>query len=332
MNIVVLEIEPWEAVYLEKKLKKKIVHSPHTIEHQELTRISDVDVLSIFIYSQITKQILDMLPRLKLIITRSTGYDHIDMAECKRRGIHVCNVPAYGAETVAEFTFALMLALSRKVAHAVERTKHDDFTIERLMGFDLKGKTLGVLGTGAIGVRVAEIGCAFGMNVIAYDIKKKWSEAKRIGFSYVSLNEFLEHADIISIHLPLTPQTHHIVNEKYFKKMKRGALLINTSRGAIIDTKHLVQALHKKWLGGAALDVLEGEGLIKEEHQIRKDHHFNTHDWHTLRENHRLLKEHNVIITPHIAFYSRESLVEILTQTASYITQFEKKKDYQKII
>lgn len=288
--------------------------------------IENSDIISVFIYSKINENVLKNAKNLKFITTRSTGYDHIDLEACKKKNILVSNVPSYGIETVAEHTFALILAISRKIIESFERTRKGDFSLEGLRGFELKGKTLGIIGAGKIGRRVAEIAKAFGMRVIAYDIFKNYDEARRIGFEYVDLDYLLRNSDIITLHANLTKENYHLLNEDAFEKMKDGVIIVNTARGALIDTKALIKYLKNGKVRAAALDVLEGEGLIKEEAELLTKNKLEKEGLESLVANHILIemedKEKNVIITPHNAFNSEEAVEEIRKVTLQNILSF----------
>ncbi len=322
-NIGFFETAAWEKDLLKKSCLKHYRSEFHTGEFPAATgaKALPYEVLSVFIYSRVTKESLRLLPRLKLIATRSTGFDHIDLAACKKRGIAVCNVPFYGENTVAEHTFALILSLSRNIHKAYVRTTHTDFSLEGLQGFDLKGKTLGIVGAGHIGLHVIKMAKGFGMNVLAYDTKRDAFMEEVLGFRYVPLAELLEQSDIVSLHAPYNPKTHHLINKDNIARMKKGSLLINTARGGLVDTNALVWALDKGILGGAGLDVLEGEEMIKEERQLLgKDYSREMLD--VMLKNHILLHRENVVITPHIAFDSKEALARILDETAANICGF----------
>jgi D-lactate dehydrogenase len=258
---------------------------------------------------------------LKLVATRSTGFDHIDLEACKENKIIVSNVPSYGENTVAEHTFALILSLSRNIYKAYTRSLRYDFTIEGLKGFDLKDKTLGVIGAGRIGLHVIRIAKGFGMNVLAYDVNQNDLLAEVLGFEYVSLEELLSKSDVITLHVPYNKFTHHLINKDRVKLIKKGAILINTSRGAVVDTEALIEALNKGILAGAGLDVLEGEELIKEEKQLLYDQK-KLEVLSNLVRGHILLSKENVVFTPHIAFYSQEALERILEITVQNILTF----------
>ena len=273
----------------------------------------------------INKEILQKLPKLKLITIRSTGFDHIDLKECKKRKIVVCNVPYYGENTVAEHTFALILSLSRNIHKAYIKTIRHDFSIDDLKGFDLKGKILGVIGAGRIGLHVIRIAKGFGMKVYAYDAYQNKFIAEVLDFKYTSLEELLKKSDIITLHVPYNKSTHHLLNKERIKLIKKGAIIINTSRGAVIDTEALIEAIDKKIISGAGLDVLEGEELIKEEKQLLYDKN-KLGILGNLVKDHILLSRENVVFTPHIGFYSQEALERILDTTVQNIFTFLSKK------
>jgi D-lactate dehydrogenase len=323
MRIAFYEAREDEIQYFKEKLKDFELY--FFKEALKENNILDVEIISIFSDSRIDKNILEKLKNLKFICTRTTGYDHIDVVECKKRGIVVSNVPAYGIETVAEHTFSLILAVSRRLIESFERTRKGIFSNKGLTGFELKGKTLGIIGAGKIGRRVAEIAKAFGMKVIAYDIFQNLEEAKRIGYEYVDLDKLLREADIITIHANLTKENYHMINDSAFEKMKDGVIIINTARGAIIDTKALIKYLNFGKISYAALDVLENEPEIKEEVQLLEKE-LSEEEMKKLIANHMLFdmedRLEKVLITPHNAFNSKESLEEIKRTTVDNIISF----------
>lgn len=327
MEIAFFEIEDWEKDYLKDKLKNhELVFSKDILNEKTASLAKNADIVSIFIYSKINKKNLNEFKQLKAITTRSTGFDHIDVAECKKRKIFVLNVPYYGENTVAEHTFALILALSRKIHKSYERTRIGNFSLEGLRGFDLKGKTLGIIGLGHIGMHVARIATGFEMNTLAYDIKRDTKLAKKLKFRYTTFNNLLKNSDIITLHCPYNKKTHHLINNKNIKLVKKGAYIINTARGGLIETKALVKALATGHLGGAALDVLEEESLIKEEIQLLSKN-FPKENLQNLLENHILLTFDNVIISPHNAFNSKEALQRILDTTIENIKAISSRKE-----
>jgi len=323
MKIAFYEAREDEIQYFSEKLKGyELYFFKEPINENNLV---DAEIISVFVDSRINKEILDKLKNLKFICTRSTGYDHIDLEECKKRNIIVSNVPSYGIETVAEHTIALMLAISRKLFESFERTRRGNFSNKGLTGFELKGKTLGIIGAGKIGRRVAEIAKAFGMRVIAYDIYPNFEEAKRIGYEYVDLDTLLKESDIISLHANLTKENYHLLNESAFEKMKDGVIIINTARGALIDTKALIKYLSFGKVRAVALDVLENEPEIKEEMQIFEKE-LKKEEIESLLANYVLFEAEDqlkgVLITPHNAFNSKEALEEIKRVTLENIISF----------
>ncbi|UCC94650.1 MAG: hydroxyacid dehydrogenase [Candidatus Omnitrophota bacterium] len=290
-----------------------------------LDKIKDTTILSTFINSKVTKDIIDSLPGLKFITTRSTGFDHIDIDYARSKNILVSNVPTYGENTVAEHTFALILSIARNLKKAHSKASQGDFSIKDLMGCDLKGKTIGVVGTGHIGLRVVKMAVGFGMNVLAFDPMQNRFLAEVLGFKYVDFETILKESDIITLHAPLNKKTHHMINEDTIRLIKRGAVLINTARGGLVDTIALTKALDEKILSGAGLDVLEGEDIILEEKQLlmrRKKDLYNPQKLQLTLRNCLLLQRENVIFTPHIGFYSKEALQRILDTTIHNITNF----------
>lgn len=324
MKIAFFEVQPWKQEFLKKQLTgHELEFFEEPLSAENVSEISDCDAISVFIYSKVSKEILEKLPNLKFVATQSTGFDHIDIETCEEKGIAVSNVPHYGENTVAEHTFALILALSRNVHKSYVRTLQGNFSIEGLMGFDLQGKTLGIIGTGHIGLHVIKMAKGFGMHVVAYDVKQDPFLAEVLRFRYASMDEVMSEADIISLHLPYNESTHHIINEEMLEKAKDGALIINTSRGGLVDSDALLKALDSKKIAGAALDVLEGEELILDEKQLLYYKQENQ-KLEELAKNHILLKRDNVVFTPHIAFYSREALERILMTTVENLISFSK--------
>jgi D-lactate dehydrogenase len=332
MKIVFFEVEDWEKDYLTSKLKgHEIIFSKDALSKENFSLVKGADIISVFIYSKLDKKTLSEFNNLKAISTRSTGFDHIDIKECKKRRISVLNVPYYGENTVAEHTFALILALSRKIHKSYERTIRGNFSLEGLRGFDLKGKTIGVIGLGHIGRHVARIAAGFEMNILAYDVKKDNNFSKKFGVRYVPLDNLLKNSDIITLHCPYNKNTHHLINSKNINLIKKGSYLVNTARGGNIETKALVSGLSKKHLGGAALDVLEEESIIKEEAQLLSQN-FPKEKLQSLLENHILLTFDNVIITPHNAFNSQEALQRILDVTIKNIQSIATKRRSENIV
>ncbi len=322
------EIKDWQAQYIAEGLRRlsldELVEAeflPHQLTPDGCERCTQYDVLAVFIGTKVSRKTLEVLPRVRLILTMSTGYDHIDLEACRERGITVCNVPHYGENTVAEHTFALILSLSRKLHAAYFQGLRGEYHIGSLRGFDLYGKTIGVVGAGSIGLHVIRIARGFGMRVLAYDARPQRLLADVLGFTYTDLDTLLADSDIVTLHVPATPATHHLINRETLSKMKRGALLINTARGSVVDTEALLWALEEGILGGAGLDVIEGEEYITDETALLKMPVAEQ----TLRQlvqAHLLLRRENVVFTPHIAFNSQEAVQRILDVTLENLKAF----------
>lgn len=330
LRVCIYDVQDYERDYFKKELKEFTTElKEEGLNNYLASSKQDYDIVSTFMNSRINADILSHFPNLKMIATRSTGYDHIDVGECKRRGIAVCNVPRYGENTVAEHTFALILAVSRKIVECSQRTKAGNFSRQGLAGFDLAGKTLGVIGTGKIGKHVIRIAKGFEMNVIAHDMFPDQKAAKDLVYKYCGLPEILQRADIITLHAPLTKETVHMIGRKEIAVIKKGAVIINTSRGALIDTKALIKGLLDSTIAAAGLDVLEEEDFVKEEAQLIFGNNHKSKEKTKMKialENHILLTMPNVIITPHNAFNSTEALQRIMQTTAENIISFSNGK------
>lgn len=331
-RVLITEANQEEAAYLTHNLQNilEVEVIAETLANTHHTHLAETEILIPFIHSKVGPAELAMLPKLKLIATRSTGYDHIDLAAARERGISIANVPAYGETAVAEFTFALMLTLSRKVHQAYARTQRGDYTLEGLRGFDLYHKTLGVVGAGAIGLHVIRIATGFGMNVLAYDVMQNRLLSEVLGFRYVPLAELLAQSDIVTLHAPAIPPTYHMLNKETFAQLKRGAFLINTARGSLVDTTALAWALDTGILAGAALDTTEGEEFLEHEEELLSQTGAEE-KLKLLVHNHVLQRHPNVIITPHIAFNSTEALRRIQDTTIENVKAFLEDKPYNKV-
>lgn len=328
-KIAFFNLEPWEKEYYEAKgvltnLGGEIIFVDEILseDHLPSAPASEAEIVSVFVDSKITDKVLAAFPNLKHLVTRSTGFDHLDLAACQANGVTVSTVPGYGEITVAEYAFALLLSLSRKVYEGFDRIRETgNFSPDGLKGFDLFGKTFGIIGTGRIGKHAAGIARGFGMKVVAYDVHPNEEAAKQIGFSYVPLDELLKTADVVSVHVPYTPENHHFINTEKLALMKPNAVLINTARGALVDTPALVEALKNKKLAGAALDVLEEEGVLKDEFGYLSGENKDA-DPKAVIAGHILFDLPNVIVTPHNAFNTQEALERILDTTAENIKSF----------
>ncbi|MCL5435437.1 MAG: NAD(P)-binding domain-containing protein [Patescibacteria group bacterium] len=321
-KIVFFDTEKWEEAFVKNGLLGlDAVIASEKLDENTVSKYQDAEIISCFIYSKLNKDVLEKLPNLKFIATRSMGFDHIDLDYCREKNIKVSNVPTYGAHTVAEHTFALILAISRKIIPSVEQARRGDFSSTGLEGFDLNGKTLGVIGTGNIGTNVCRIGLSFGMKVLAY-CRSQNSELISKGVTYVSLDELLGNSDIISLHLPHDKKTEHIINLSNIEKIKKGAVLINTARGALVETQAIAKGLEKGILSAAGLDVLEEEAYLREEKEFLSEEYLKNVDIKTALINHVLLTRDDVVITPHNAFNSKEAVEEIMEVSVTNIKSF----------
>ncbi len=324
MKIGFFELEGWEKDVIIKALPEhELYFSDKKISEDEMPERRDFDIVSLFVSSRVTAKVIEEFPNLKLVTTNSTGFDHIDCAACRARGITVAYVPGYGNNTVAEYAFGLLLNLTRKIYQAIDQIKErDDFSQNNLRGIDLKGRTMGVLGTGRIGRETIAIAKGFGMKVIAFDPYPNAQAVQELGFEYKTLDEVLANADCILIHCPLSDSTRHLINMENVKRMKRGAYLVNTARGPIVETDAIVYGLQNGILAGVGLDVLEEEGETKDELQFLAKSGTREEELRTILENHVLMKMPNVLITPHNAFNSQEALMRILGTTIENIKGF----------
>lgn len=276
----------------------------------------NTEVLSVFVDTEVTRQVIDNLPNLKLIACRSTGTNNVDAVAAKERGITVANVPSYGSSAVAEYTFALMIMLTRRMLKVVDQSNAVYPGSPEEQGTDLFGKTLGIVGTGKIGLSVARIAKGFGMSVLGVDKYPRPEEAANIGFDYVELDELLARSDIVTLHAPYVPENHHLLSSERLARMKPGAYLINTARGELVDTTALVRALIDNKLGGAGLDVVEGEELLDPQELVLLASKTNADPElaHRALSIAALQRLPNVILTNHNAYNSREA-VRIINQT-----------------
>jgi D-lactate dehydrogenase len=311
MNIVVCTPSQEDIEFFAEKLSGQNVRffKKH-LDEEILAEISDCEIFSGRIYSRVDEGILEKLPKLKFIVTHSTGFDHIDVAACTKRDIKVLNVPSYGERSIAEFVIGLMLSLVKNIHRADRGVQRMQFDSSDLDGMEIFGKTIGIVGTGKIGKEVAKISRALGMKVIAYDVYEDAEFAQQNGVLYVLLEELLKKSDIVSLHVPYLKETHHFMNAETFSMMKPGSFFINTARGAVVDTAALVDALRSAKLKGAALDVFEYEKVLfsQEERRDAVGHGFEE------------LKKYNILYTPHMAAHSTEAQhkkLEIIVENIS---------------
>ncbi len=283
---------------------------------------ADAQVISIFVHSHTTKTILDQFPKLALLLTRTTGFDHIDCVAAKERNICVYALPTYATQAVAEYTFALLLALLKKIVVACKKNEEHDYDL--LQGTELAGKTIGIIGLGMIGTAVARIANGFSMKVIAYDPCCSSSE---VPVSFVSLGDLLQQADVVSLHVPLNATTKHMLNRESMKQCKQGSYLINTARGGVIETAALIELLENNTLAGVALDVLEEEFFTHHILALLRSAESTGEECKVVMENMYLMQHPRVIISPHNAFNSTEALDRSMKETVERIEAWKKNRE-----
>lgn len=307
----------------DKKYFEKVKNSNHSFTYFEtplnkdtLKLTKDFDAVCIFVNDNADEVILNGLAEngVKLVALRSAGFNNVDIDAAKKAGISIVRVPSYSPEAVAEHALALILTLNRKIHKAYNRVRENNFSLENLIGFNLHRKVIGVVGTGQIGRAFCNIISGFGCKILAYDIYEQ-DDLKEKGIEYVSLKKLISKSDIIALHCPLTPETHHMFNKETFALMKKGAMLVNTSRGGLIDTAAAIDALKSGQLGHLAIDVYEQEenlffrdlsgSIIMDDMIVR------------------LMAFHNVLITSHQGFFTKEALEEITKTTIHNFDQFE---------
>lgn len=323
MNIAVFSTKPYDQKYFEKYIDQydfsfSFFETPLNSDTANLS--AGFDVVCVFVNDQIDNTTIDKLAQngVRLIALRCAGYNNVDLKSAEKNNIKVVRVPAYSPEAVAEHSVALILTLNRKTHKAYNRIREGNFSLNNLMGFNLSGKTVGVIGTGQIGAAFCRIIKGFGCNIIAFDIASS-EELLKLGATYLPLNEVFEQADIISLHCPLNPHTKHIINEKSIELMKEGVMIINTSRGALINTTDIIAGLSSKKIGYLGLDVYE-----QEENLFFEDlSEMIIQDDDILRLN----SFPNVLITSHQAYFTKEAMDEITSTTLQNIKTFEDQKE-----
>lgn len=325
-RIIFFDVRDDEIEQIENFSKGKYDYELIPERLDDKTALSDemkqADVISCFTFSRVNANVLKQFPNLKLIALRSVGFNHIDINYCKEHNIQVVNSLGYGNVTVAEFAFGLILDVIRKISRAYMNLKNEHLDRDVYKGFELKDRTIGIIGTGAIGAEVVRIAKGFGMNVLAYDLYPKMELAEKYEIEYLYLDELLKNADVISLHAPLTESNFHLIDEEKINLMKPTAIIVNTARGELIDTKALYEALAENKIFGAGLDVLEAENVLTQP-EIALDFDYLTGD--VIKQtliNERLLKLHNVVVTPHIAYNTQEAQNRILNITMNNITSF----------
>lgn len=290
--------------------EKKYRFSLDQYSFKQVRDITKINLITIKSNSKINKQIIQRLPQLKGIIARTVGVDNIDLNYCRKRAIAVYHIPDYGSFAVAEHVFALILAKARRIVALQADIKRGKFHYSKGQGFSLQNKTMGIVGVGRVGKEVANISRGFQLNILGFDVKKDKKFAQKMSLKFVSLNKLLKESDIIVLTIPLNDKTHYLINDSSIKKMKDKSVLINVSRGEIIDTKALLKNIEKFRFVG--LDVIEDEDKFNKQNQ--------------------LLKHSNILITPHIAFFTDRTTVEIAAITNRNIQSFLDGKHTNRIV
>jgi D-lactate dehydrogenase len=321
MKVAVFSTKPYDRTFLDaanladgNRHRLQFLEPRLNIDTAQL--IDGAEAVCAFVNDTLDEPVLETLKNrgVRLAALRSAGFNHVDLAAARDFGITVARVPAYSPEAVAEHTAALILSLNRNIHRAHARVREGNFALDGLLGFNLAGRTIGIVGTGKIGMCVARIFRGFGCRLVACDVRHD-PEFAALGGSYAAMDELLAQADVVTLHCPLTPQTHHLIDATAIAALKPGAMLINTGRGALIETRALIAGLKAGKIGHVGLDVYEEEGDLFFENlsgQILQDDVFA-----------RLLTFPNVLITGHQAFFTREALTSIAETTIANITRFE---------
>ncbi|GAB4241623.1 MAG: 2-hydroxyacid dehydrogenase [Elainellaceae cyanobacterium] len=319
MKVAVFNTKPYDRRFLEVANydhEHELIFFEPRLNRDTAILASGCPAVCVFVNDQPDAAALEVLASrgTRLLALRSAGFNHVDLEAAERLGITVVRVPAYSPYAVAEHTVALILGLNRKLHKAYNRVREGDFSLNGLMGFDLHGRTIGIIGTGKIGAIVAQILKGFGCSILAYDVQHN-PDIEALGGKYVELPHLFAQSDIITLHCPLLPSTHHIINAEALERMKQGVMIINTSRGALIDTDAVIDALKSGRVGYLGLDVYENESEIFFEDMsdvIIQDDVFE-----------RLTTFPNVIVTGHQAFFTEEALKNIAETTLENITAIE---------
>lgn len=319
MKVAIFSTKYYEREYLDKYNsdgKHQLTYFETSLNTETVLTVNGFDAVCIQLTDKLDANVMMLLAKagIKLIDLRSAGYDNVDLKVAAKNNIKVMRVPAYSPQAIAEHAIALILTLDRKTHKAYNRVRENNFSLQNLMGFNLYGKTVGVLGTGKIGTAFCNIMIGFGCKVIANDITPSKTLVEK-GVKYVSFEKLLALSDIISVHCPLTEKTRYLLDSTAFSKTKKGVMLINTSRGAIINTKDVIKALKSGQIGYLGIDVYDGEESIffrNLSDTVIKDDQIE-----------RLMSFNNVLITPHQAFFTKEALDEIARITISNFNSFE---------
>lgn len=325
-KIIYFDVEEDEKEFLTKENEGKYDYKLLTTALNDLEGIpeeyKDADIISCFTTSRVDEKVLGQFSKLQLIALRSVGFNHIDLDYCNEHNIVVVNTPNYGNKSVAEFAFGLMLDVCRKVTRSYLEFKEMNAHPQCLIGSELGGKTVGVIGLGAIGSAFARLAYGFDMNILGFDLYENESLKQDYNVTYTDFNTLLEKSDFISLHTPLTKDNCHMFGAEAFKKMKSSAILINTARGELIDSQALYNALSKKEIAGAGLDVLECEETVSDPDYLVDINRLDNSSLKQAVLNTRLFQLDNAIITPHIAYNTHEAIHRILSTTMKNIHAF----------
>ncbi len=324
MKVVFFDVEHYEEEYLHKQSGGRYILVKDALN--DLSPLNpeyaDADVISVFTTSRVNAKVLKQFKNLKLIALRSVGFNHVDMKYCREKHIVVENSPNYGNQSVAEFALALLMDVLRKVTMSYLGYKDAKVHPSCLMGLELYGKTMGIVGLGAIGSTFAKISHGLGMKILGYDKVENEALKRDLNVVYTDFDTLVRKSDFISIHAPLTQENYHMFDEDSFEKMKNSAILINTGRGELIDTSALFNALVNKKILGAGLDVLENEQTITDVDYMLGINRLDKLALEQTIINSRLFQLDNVILTPHIAYNTKEAVERILNTTLDNIQQF----------
>lgn len=319
MNIAFFSTKSYDRTYFESEIgesEHSITFFEDALNLQTAKLVSGYDAVCIFVNNPLDEPLIKKIAGLgvEVIALRSAGFNHVDLKACSEHDINVYRVPAYSPEAVAEHTVALILTLNRKTHKAYNRVRENNYSLEGLTGFNLYGKTIGVIGTGTIGTAFCKIMIGFGCDLLAFDPNKN-DEVESMGGTYVDFDDLVQSCDIISVHCPLMPQTHHIIDGESIDKMKDGVMIINTSRGALIDTTAVIDGLKRKKIGFLGIDVYEQED----------DLFFRDLSGEVIQDDEiaRLMNFPNVLITGHQAFLTEEALQQITETTIKNLTRHE---------
>ncbi len=328
-TVIFYDTKPYEKDFFEFELnedKKIIFIDSELLPDKVLSKEEqNAEIISVFTSSRLDKQVLEKFKNLKLILTRSVGYSHIDLDYCNSKNIIVANTPHYGDYTVAEFSFGLLLSLVRRIGYGQHELKQGDMYPETF-GMELYNKTIGIIGTGAIGSKSLKIAKGFSMNILCFDININEEIEKEYNAKYVDLDTLCKFSDIIMLHAPLTSHNYHMLDEEKISLMKDTAVIVNTARGELIDTEALYNALIDKKIQGVALDVFEFEETISNKRPTEK---INFKNLRISLINNKLLNLPNVVATPHIAYDTKEAINRILQKTTKSLNEFVLGKDIE---